>query len=67
MQNTASPQNNIVPFFNMHLKDNPQNFTNLFGSILCSLVKMEMKTIIIMKKTKKKMSTEESENKTDNF
>jgi len=39
--------------------------TNLFGSLLCFVVKMRMKTIIIMKKKKK--STEEPTNITENF
>jgi len=50
----------------MHLQANPLNMTNLFGSLLCSVVKMRMKTIIIMTKKKKK-STEESTNITENF
>jgi hypothetical protein len=52
-----------VPIFKMHLQANPLNMTNLFGSLLCSVVKMRMK-MIIMKKTRKK-STEESTNKTE--
>jgi hypothetical protein len=54
-----------VPIFKMHLQANPLNMTNLFRSLLCSVVKMRMK-MIIMKKTRKK-STEESTNKTENF
>lgn len=52
-----------MPIFKMHLQANPLNMTNLFGSLLCSVVKMRMK-MIIMKKTRKK-STEESTNKTE--
>lgn len=64
MPNTAGPQNKILPLFKIHLQANPLNMTNLFGSLLCSVVKMRMKTIIMMKKKK---STEESTNITENF
>jgi hypothetical protein len=52
----------------MHLQASPLNMTNLFCSLLCSVVKMRLKTIIIMKKKKKKKkSTEESTYITENF